>query len=135
MLGGGGNWLSCDVVIWVPNQVMSETSGLWTAQSFQIRFESQLFLWSSLGQVIHHLSQLVSEMTTVSPYNILYCILEYASLLVCVMFSMTVLEINYFFLCSSPVTSQIKMSYPLTFSLYVSPCIFVCAWIWVTVNS
>lgn len=56
MLGGGGNWLSCDVVIWVPNQVMSETSGLWTAQSFQIRFESQLFLWSSLGQVIHHLS-------------------------------------------------------------------------------
>lgn len=26
MLGGGGNWLSCDVVIWAPNQVMSETS-------------------------------------------------------------------------------------------------------------
>lgn len=112
MLGGGGNWLSCDVVIWVPNQVMSETSGLWTAQSFQIRFESQLFLWSSLSQVIHHLSQLVSEMTAVSPYNILYCILEYASLLVCVMFSMTVLEVNYFFLFSHQLQARYKCPIP-----------------------
>lgn len=47
-----------------------------------------------MGQVFQHLSQSVSEMTTVAPYNIYHCIPEYASLLAGVMFLMAALETN-----------------------------------------